>query len=239
VTFHHERQICTGNPDRKAIMMIFTAVMVPALGLAGPTSSRSQADHPATITSKRLTWRQPIIPMTIGQVKLMAGFETLLDRIVDDMRSGDGADSNGTEKSGRKALPKTAFQAAVRGLQGHCPSCGEGRMFPRLLKPVEHCPLCGQDWTAQQADDFPAYVAIILTGHIMAPVIIFMVNETGFSMWTNLAIIICLALILIAALLQPAKGAIIALQWWMGLNGFEKPARPDEGLESDNRKNRP
>ena len=32
--------------------------------------------------------------------------------------------------------------------------------------------------------------------------------------------------ILIAALLQPAKGAIIALQWWMGLHGFEKPVRP-------------
>ena len=41
-------------------------------------------------------------------------------------------------------------------------------MFPRLLKPFAHCPACGQDWTAQQADDFPAYIAIILTGHIMA-----------------------------------------------------------------------
>ena len=104
-------------------------------------------------------------------------------------------------------------------------------MFTRLLKPFTHCPKCGQDWTAQQADDFPAYVAIILTGHIMAPIIIFMVNETDFSMWTNLAIMLCLSLILIGALLQPAKGAIIALQWWMGLNGFEKPARP-EGLLS-------
>ena len=74
-------------------------------------------------------------------------------------------------------------------------------------------------------------MAIILTGHIMAPIIIFMVNETDFSMWTNLAIMLCLSLILIGALLQPAKGAIIALQWWMGLNGFEKPARP-EGLLS-------
>ena len=53
-----------------------------------------------------------------------------------------------------------------------------------------------------------------------------MINETDFSMSTNLAVIISLALILIAALLQPAKGAIIALQWWMGLHGFEKPVRP-------------
>ncbi len=160
----------------------------------------------------------------------MAGFETLLDRIVDDMRSDNVAVVDDADKPIRSALPQTAWQAAVRGLRGRCPSCGEGRMFTRLLKPFAHCPECGQDWTAQQADDFPAYVAIIVTGHIMAPIIIFMVNETDFSMWTNLAIMIGLALILIGALLQPAKGAIIALQWWMGLNGFVKPARPEELL---------
>ncbi|NCN85302.1 MAG: DUF983 domain-containing protein [Sphingomonadales bacterium] len=159
----------------------------------------------------------------------MAGFETLLDRIVDDI-SEDGAKGKETKHPAAPALPKTAFQAALRGMRGHCPSCGESRMFPRLLKPFAHCDICGQDWTPQQADDFPAYVAIILTGHIMAPIIIFMVNKTDFSMWTNLAIMIGLALVLIGALLQPAKGAIIALQWWMGLNGFVKPVRPEELL---------
>lgn len=169
----------------------------------------------------------------------MAGFETLLDRIVDDMRRDIGTDGKPGPNSSRRGLPKTAWQAAGRGLRGRCPSCGEGKMFPRLLKPFAHCPTCGQDWTAQQADDFPAYVAIILTGHIMAPIIIFMINETSFSMWTNLAIMIFLALILIGALLQPAKGAIIALQWWMGLNGFEKPVRPDEPLLPDHGQNFP
>ena len=169
----------------------------------------------------------------------MAGFETLLDRIIDEMRIDDGASVKTETKSSHLALPKTAWQAAGRGLRGRCPSCSGAKMFPRLLKPFTHCPTCGQDWTAQQADDFPAYVAIILTGHIMAPVIIFMVSETSFSMWTNLAIIVCLALILIGALLQPAKGAIIALQWWMGLNGFEKPARPEDALLPDHGQNYP
>ena len=163
----------------------------------------------------------------------MAGFNTLLDRIDDDMRSGNGAAEHGPCKSASAVLPTTALEAAVRGFRGRCPSCSEGRMFPELLKPMAHCQTCGQDWTPQQADDFPAYVAIILTGHIMAPVIIYMVSETDFSMWTNLAIIICMALILIGLLLQPAKGAIIALQWWMGLHGFEKPPRPADDLVPD------
>ena len=98
---------------------------------------------------------------------------------------------------------------------------------------MDHCLTCDQDWTAQQADDFPAYVAIILTGHILAPVIIFMINETDYTMWTNLAIIIVMALTLIAALLQPAKGAIIAMQWWMGLDDFEKPIRPAKDRSQD------
>ncbi|MGB5723143.1 MAG: DUF983 domain-containing protein [Parasphingorhabdus sp.] len=155
----------------------------------------------------------------------MAGFETLLDRIVDDMPREDSADAAIVDQCTAPDLSTTAFEAAVRGMRGRCPSCGGSPMFPRFLKPIEHCPICDQDWTAQQADDFPAYVAIIVTGHILAPIIILMINETDFSMSTNLAVIISLALILIAALLQPAKGAIIAMQWWMGLHGFEKPAR--------------
>tara|TARA_R110002049_G_scaffold19894_1_gene74126 strand:- start:95 stop:595 length:501 start_codon:yes stop_codon:yes gene_type:complete len=160
----------------------------------------------------------------------MSGFETLLDRLFDDLPGGDTAK---TSRPGEHHLPKTAFQAALRGIRGRCPSCGVGRLFPRLLKPVDHCPTCDQDWTAQQADDFPAYVAIILTGHILAPVIIFMINETDYTMWTNLAIIIVMAITLIAALLQPAKGAIIAMQWWMGLDDFEKPMRPAKDQSQD------
>jgi uncharacterized protein (DUF983 family) len=33
-------------------------------------------------------------------------------------------------------------------------------------------------------------------------------------------IVVTLAAALIAAILQPAKGGVIALQWWLGLQGF-------------------
>ena len=167
----------------------------------------------------------------------MAGFETLLDRIVDGMPGEEKGELDITAQNDEYItpdLPKTALQAALRGIGGHCPSCGKGKLFPKLLKPVARCPICGQDWTAQQADDFPAYVAIIITGHILAPIIIYMISETDFSMWTNLAIIIILGLIMLGSLLQPAKGAIIAMQWWMGLHGFEKPPRPAAVASPDN-----
>lgn len=101
----------------------------------------------------------------------------------------------------------------------------------RFLKPVATCPHCLQDWTHQQADDFPAYVSILLTGHIMAPIIIALVQETALSLAGLAAIIVLLMLALMIGFIQPAKGAIIALQWWFGMHGFEKERRDAEASD--------
>ena len=121
-------------------------------------------------------------------------------------------------------LPETWAKAALRGLMGRCPRCGEGRLFGRWLKPFATCADCGQDWTHQRADDFPAYVSIIVTGHLLAPIIIALVQKTELSSMALIALIVPLTMILMIGLLQPAKGAIIALQWWYGMHGF-KPDR--------------
>nr|WP_243853697.1 DUF983 domain-containing protein [Sphingopyxis panaciterrae] len=111
---------------------------------------------------------------------------------------------------------------------GHCPRCGGAKLFRAFLKPVDHCSACKQDWTHQQADDFPAYVSIFLTGHIMAPVIIALVKDTSLSLPALAAIILPLMVGLMILFLQPAKGAIIALQWWFGMHGFPKERRSPE-----------
>lgn len=110
----------------------------------------------------------------------------------------------------------------MRGARGRCPRCGEAKLFLRFLKPRPHCPACGQDWTYQQADDFPAYVSIFVTGHLMAPLIIALVRDAGLSVTALVVIILPLAVTMMIGLLQPAKGAIIALQWWFGMHGFVK-----------------
>lgn len=111
-------------------------------------------------------------------------------------------------------------------MRGRCPRCGEDSFFPRFLKPVSRCGRCGQDWTHQQADDFPAYVSIFLTGHLLAPLIIALVKDAGLSVGTLTAIILPLAIIMMIGLLQPAKGGIIAIQWWFSMHGFKH--LPDE-----------
>ena len=120
------------------------------------------------------------------------------------------------------ALPTSGWAAMFRGARGQCPRCNDAKLFTRFLKPIETCPHCLQDWTHQQADDFPAYVSILLTGHIMAPVIIALIRDTALSLAALAAIIVLSMLALMTGFLQPAKGAIIALQWWFGMHGFVK-----------------
>ena len=134
----------------------------------------------------------------------------------------DQASRHAPGAPGGLRLPLSGMEAALRGASGKCPRCGEARLFLRFLKPIPHCPHCGQDWTLQQADDFPAYVSIFLTGHLLAPLIILLILEFEIPAGILVAIILPLAAAMMLGLLQPAKGAIIALQWWLGLHGFQR-----------------
>jgi uncharacterized protein (DUF983 family) len=127
-------------------------------------------------------------------------------------------------------LPASFGAAMLRGLRGTCPRCGSARLFGGWLKPVDRCPGCGVDWSLQRADDFPAYIAIIVTGHLLAPVMIALALDFTLGPAMLAAIVIPLAMAMMLAMLQPSKGLVIALQWWHGMHGFAReraPAPPD------------
>ena len=134
-------------------------------------------------------------------------------------------------------LPQTLRAALLRGITGKCPRCGEAKLFSKFLKPVAICPRCQQDWSHHRADDMPPYISILITGHVLAPLIIYFGAYSDIPMWQALAICLVLAAILMIGLLQPAKGGTITLQWWHGMHGFvpagkaeaAQPARPASG----------
>ena len=78
----------------------------------------------------------------------------------------------------------------------------------------------------QQADDFPAYIGIFVVGHLLAPVVIAMIASWGMSAWLTLAIILPVAVIMLLAMLQPTKGAVIGFLWWHGIGAFRQELRP-------------
>lgn len=120
----------------------------------------------------------------------------------------------------------------LRGVRGQCPRCGAAALFRKWLKPVDTCTHCAQDWSIQQADDFPAYIGIFLVGHLLAPVVITMIGTYAMSAWLTLAIVLPVAIVMLIAMLQPTKGAVIAFMWWQGIGKFRKERRADDPAES-------
>lgn len=119
-------------------------------------------------------------------------------------------------------LPHSFGQAMLRGMRCRCPRCDAGRLFRRWLKPVGSCANCGLDFSPQRADDFPAYIAIIVTGHLLAPIMIALALDFTMSPLALAAILFPTAIAMMLGLLQPAKGLVIALQWWHGMHGFRR-----------------
>jgi hypothetical protein len=74
-------------------------------------------------------------------------------------------------------LPHSFGAALLRGARCRCPRCGEARLFRRWLKPYDTCPACTLDISGQRADDFPAYISIFVTGHLLAPVLIVLASD--------------------------------------------------------------
>ena len=127
----------------------------------------------------------------------------------------------------------TSTQAVLRGLTRRCPNCGRGHMFGRFLKVVDCCGVCGEELFHHRADDFPAYLVIVLVGHTVVPLALAVETEFAPALWLQTAIWLPLTAWLSIALLQPVKGAVIAMQWLGGMHGFagSRRSRGDPALK--------
>jgi uncharacterized protein (DUF983 family) len=123
-----------------------------------------------------------------------------------------------------KNWPRDLPQAMIRGFRCRCPACGEGRLFRAFLKVNDNCPACSEELHHHRADDFPAYLVIVIVGHIVVPLMLAVETNFAPAYWIHLAMWLPLTLGLSLGLLQPVKGTVVALQWFLGMHGFE-PAR--------------
>jgi uncharacterized protein (DUF983 family) len=122
---------------------------------------------------------------------------------------------------------RDVWTAIKRGFRGRCPRCGEGKLFRAFLKVDDHCPVCGLDYTPHRADDLPAYLVIVIVGHIVVPTALWIETDYSPPVWLQLAIYLPLTLVLSLALLQPVKGAVVGMQWALRMHGFDENA-PDD-----------
>lgn len=134
-------------------------------------------------------------------------------------------DEAASSESGEPFLPRrNLIQAMICGGRGRCPSCGDGRLFPRYLKVGDGCPACGEALYHHRADDAPPYFTILIAGHLIVPPLL--AFETAFkpALWIHAAVWLPLATLLCLALLPPVKGTIVGLQWGLYMHGFDPGA---------------
>ncbi len=100
-----------------------------------------------------------------------------------------------------------------RGIKGRCPNCGQGCLFKGYLQQVDQCATCGEDIASIRADDGPAWLTILLTGHIVAPMVAYFSLHETLPPWLAMGILLTITLSAVFFLLPRAKGLFIAAIW--------------------------
>lgn len=111
-------------------------------------------------------------------------------------------------------------QALLRGWRRRCPNCGAGPMMRGYLNVRDSCPVCGEALHHQRADDGPAYLTILIVGHLMAPALIFTYSHFEPRPLFVAVLFSVLTSALSLYLLPRLKGGMVALQWAKRMHGF-------------------
>lgn len=108
----------------------------------------------------------------------------------------------------------------IRGWRRTCPNCGRGPLMKSYLKVRDTCPVCDERFSHHRADDGPAYLTILIVGHLMAPALIwaFSTFRPDPMILASTFTVGCVGLSLY--MLPRLKGAIVGLQWAKRLHGF-------------------
>ena len=110
--------------------------------------------------------------------------------------------------------------AMRRGWARRCPSCGSGPLLRGYLTVRESCPVCGEALHHQRADDGPAYLTILIVGHLMAPLILFVFTKFRPDPLVLASVFSVGTVALSLYLLPRLKGALVAVQWAKRMHGF-------------------
>ena len=110
--------------------------------------------------------------------------------------------------------------AVLKGWRRKCPNCGAGPLLKGYLTVRSTCSVCREELHHHRADDGPAYLTILIVGHLMAPFlhIIFVTYRPEPLVLFSIFAVGCVALSLY--LLPRLKGVVVAIQWAKRMHGF-------------------
>lgn len=110
--------------------------------------------------------------------------------------------------------------AMLRGFRRRCPHCGEGALFDGYLKVRDRCPVCREEFHHHRADDGPAYLTILVVGHLLAPMIHVIYSKFRPEPLVFATMLTVAAVAMSLWLLPRLKGVVVAIQWSRRMHGF-------------------
>lgn len=110
--------------------------------------------------------------------------------------------------------------ALARGVRSKCPSCGKGKLFEKQLYIVDECSECGEDLFHHRADDLPAYLNILVVGHVVIGTMMAVMSYLDMGMWPLTFLTVAIALVMAFMLMRPLKGLVVGAQWAFRMHGF-------------------
>ena len=122
---------------------------------------------------------------------------------------------------------RDVLSSVFRGACARCPNCGRGRLFRAYLKPVESCAECHESLKHIRADDGPAWLTILVVGHIVGALALHQEMTAPLPVGTSIAIFLALSAVMIAWFLPRAKGMFVGAIWAMDATGIDKNVRVD------------
>ena len=122
--------------------------------------------------------------------------------------------------NGSEPLERPLVPALLRGWRRRCPNCGGGAIFESYLAVRPTCAACGQELDHHRADDLPAWMTIVIVGHVVAGLLLSIESAFRPPLWLHFAVWPTLALGLTLWLLPRVKGMVVAMQWAWRMHGF-------------------
>ncbi|WP_069300878.1 DUF983 domain-containing protein [Neptunicoccus sediminis] len=121
---------------------------------------------------------------------------------------------------------REAKPAMLRGWRRKCPNCGTGPLLKGYLTVRDTCEVCSEELHHHRADDGPAYVTILICGHLLAPLMMLM-----FEVFRPNALVLSVgfmvAFVALALYMLPRiKGVFVGLQWAKRMHGFGRDVTP-------------
>lgn len=99
------------------------------------------------------------------------------------------------------------------GVTGHCPRCGEGKLFKGFLTVAPRCSVCGLDYAFADSGDGPAAFVILIIGFIVVGAALWLEVNYGPPLWLHFLLWVPLAIILSLVAMRSMKGILINLQY--------------------------